>query len=251
MIVEPVFGPDSVLPYAWSALSAEAAAPRRGARHPKRFSTRITARTTARTTARIASYALSPWLVSVALFAGGVSIARSATPLPDTTPHPVALAPVVVLAPTLVEWRLGLRSDTVARMLTRKHVDSATAANWAHEFVRYGDELHLNPKLLVAIAYAESEFNPRAASHAGAIGLMQVVPARSSWREYEPRCGRMSKRTLHDPNVNICFGAHIFREFLTAHHGDTDHALAAYNNGSGELNGYPDRVYTSLRKLRH
>ena len=80
---------------------------------------------------------------------------------------------------------------------------------------------------------------------------MQVVPSRRSWSEYEPRCGRMSARSLHEPRVNICFGAHIFREFLTVHHGDTDHALAAYNNGTGEMNGYPDRVYTSLAALRH
>jgi soluble lytic murein transglycosylase len=136
-------------------------------------------------------------------------------------------------------------------MLTKKHVDSATAARWAHEFVFYGEQTNVNPKLLVAVAYAESEFNPRAYSRAGAIGLMQVVPSRTSWSEYEPRCGQMTSQSLHEPRVNICFGAHILREFLTRHHEDTDHALAAYNNGSGELNGYPDRVYASLAALRH
>lgn len=182
----------------------------------------------------------------------GVSIAVSA---PVTTARITrgaeVMSPVLVFAPTRSEWRVGLRRDTVARMLRRKHVDSVTAARWAHEFVLYGEQVHVNPKLLVAIAYAESEFNPQAYSHSGAIGLMQVVPSRASWSEYEPRCGRMTARNLHEPRINICFGAHIFREFLTQHHGDTDHALAAYNNGTGELNSYPDRVYASLATLRH
>ncbi len=203
---------------------------------------------------------MRPWLCAASLFVCGIAIARSATPLRASVPTaaiapriaaPLAFAPLVVFAPTLREWTSGLKRDTVARMLRRKHVDSVTARRWAHEFVLYGEQLHVSPKLLVAIAYAESEFNPRAYSHAGAIGLMQVVPSRSSWREYEPRCGRMTARNLHEPQINICFGAHIYREFLTRHHGDTDHALAAYNNGSGELNGYQDRVYASLATLRH
>lgn len=194
-------------------------------------------------------------MYAAALLVGGASIARSASPAPASLhaplDAPLRLAPVIVKAPTAAEMRLLFRSDTVARMLRRHHVDSLNAAQWARAFVGYGTELHVNPKLLVAIAYAESEFNPRARSHAGAIGLMQVVPSRRAWGAYEPRCGRMTARNLRVPHVNICFGAHIFREFLTVHHGDTDHALAAYNNGSGELNGYPDRVYSSLAVLRH
>lgn len=135
-------------------------------------------------------------------------------------------------------------------MLTRKHVDSATASQWAHDFVVYGEQARVNPKMLVAIAYAESEFNPRARSQAGAIGLMQILPERDSWREYEPRCGRMTVRSLHNPEVNICFGANIYSEFLTRHHGDRDRALAAYNNGTGEMSPYPGRVYNSLASLR-
>jgi soluble lytic murein transglycosylase-like protein len=224
-MIPVVCGPLSVLPHgdeAWTP-PARASAVRRSARNAK------------------------PLIYPVLLLACGVMIANAAPPL---VVPPISMAPVVVLAPTLAEHRLQLRSDTVARMLTRKHVDSTTALQWAREFVTYGEQARVNPKLLVAIAYAESEFNPGARSHAGAIGLMQVVPERSSWRDYEPRCGRMSARTLKDPRVNICFGAHIFGEFLTRHHGDSQRALAAYNNGTGELNGYPDRVYSSLAALR-
>ena len=188
-----------------------------------------------------------PVMYPLLLLGCGVMIANAAPPFVS---KPIAMSPVVVLAPTLSERKLEMRRDTLALMLTRKHVDSATAMEWAREFLVYGEQARVNPRLLVAIAYTESEFNPSARSHAGAIGLMQVVPARDSWREYEPRCGRMSPATLHDPRVNICFGAHIFGEFLTRHHGDNDRALAAYNNGTGELNAYPGRVYSSLAALR-
>ncbi len=189
-----------------------------------------------------------PIMYPVLLLGCGVMIANAAPPFVS---KPLAMSPVVVFAPTISELKLEMRRDTLARMLTRKHVDSVTAREWAREFLVYGDQARVNPRLLVAIAYTESEFNPRARSAAGAIGLMQVVPARESWREYEPRCGRMSSTTLHEPRVNICFGAHIFGEFLSRHHGDADHALAAYNNGTGEMNTYPDRVYSSLAALRH
>lgn len=185
------------------------------------------------------------------LFVGGVSIARSAPVRTQRPAELLALQPVIVSAPTREQMRVALRADSVARILRRHDVDSLNAHLWADAFVRYGEALHVNPRLLVAIAYAESQFNPQAHSPAGAIGLMQVVPERRAWREYEPQCGVMTARTLREPRTNICYGAHIFHEFLTVHHGDTDHALAAYNNGTGELNGYPDRVYSSMYALRH
>jgi soluble lytic murein transglycosylase-like protein len=190
---------------------------------------------------------VQPMMYPVLLLACGVMIANAAPPFVSA---PLPMSPVVVVAPTLAQQHSQSRRDTLARMLIRKHVDSATASEWAREFAVYGEQTRVNPKLLVAIAYAESEFNPRARSHAGAIGLMQILPERNSWREYEPRCGRMNASTLHVPRVNICFGAHIFAEFLSRHHGDSDRALAAYNNGTGEPSAYPDRVYSSLAALR-
>ncbi|MFI5238942.1 MAG: lytic transglycosylase domain-containing protein [Gemmatimonadales bacterium] len=194
-----------------------------------------------------ALYIAQPMTYPLMLLGCGVLIANAA---PRFVTPPIAMAPVVVLAPTVSERRFELKSDTVARMLRRKRVDSVTAAEWARDFVVYGEQARVSPKMLVAIAYAESEFNPRARSQAGAIGLMQILPERNSWREYEPRCGRMSARSLHDPEVNICFGAHIYGEFLSRHHGDRDRALAAYNNGTGEMSPYPGRVYSSLAALR-
>lgn len=190
---------------------------------------------------------MHPVIYPLMLLGCGVMIAQVAPPF---VPAPIPLAPVVVRAPTKAQRQLQLRADTLARMLTRKNVDSATSVEWARDFVKYGDAAHVNPRLLVAIAYAESEFNPHALSRAGAIGLMQILPERSSWLAYEHKCGRMSPTSLRDPKVNICFGAFIYAEFLERHHGDRTVALAAYNNGTGQMSRYPSRVYASMAALR-
>jgi hypothetical protein len=227
MIIELVSGSNSVLPYDDDAY----------------------ARTSLRGIARARIHPARRWVYAVVLFVSGVVLSRTAERLSRAKGIPI-LRPIIVVAPERAQWGREFRSDTVASMLTKKNVDAVTATRWARDFVFYGEQANVSPKLLVAIAYAESEFNPRARSRAGAIGLMQVVPEPASWREYEPRCGEMTAQSLHEPRVNICFGAHILREFLTRHHGDTDHALAAYNNGSGKLNAYPGRVYASLAALR-
>jgi soluble lytic murein transglycosylase-like protein len=228
-MIDLIVGPESILPYSGDMHAT--VSPRRP------FSGR--------------AYLIRPWVYAGGLLVCGASIAMSAPPAANVRHAPHSMSPVVVMAPTPAEWTVMKRREMVARMLINKRVDSANAARWARAFVYYGEQVHVNPRLLVAIAYAESEFNPSAYSSAGAIGLMQVLPERASWMEYEPNCGRMTPQNLHKPLVNICFGAHIFKEFLTRHHGDTDHALAAYNNGSGELNSYPDRVYASMAALRH
>lgn len=116
-------------------------------------------------------------------------------------------------------------------------------------FVRYGRLTNTAPKLLVAIAYHESGFKPTARSRVGAVGLMQVLPEPRAWPELRGRCpGRMTAKALRDPEVNVCYGAHIFREFRRTHR---ERALYAYNNGTGRRNGYAERVYRSMTKLSH
>jgi hypothetical protein len=224
-MIDPVFGSESILPYSGA------------------FDERAQLRTSwISTPMRALMYALS-------LLVLGVWTTRTMSAMLARHGAPT-FAPVVVAAPVREQWAFEFQRDTVAEMLAKKNVDPTTAMRWAREFVYYAHQTRVSPRLLVAIAYAESEFNPRAYSRAGAVGLMQVMPSRTWWREYESRCGTISERALHEPKTNICYGAHIYREFLTRHKGDTDRALAAYNNGSGELNGYPRRVYASLAALR-
>jgi len=135
------------------------------------------------------------------------------------------------------------------RMLTRAGAPKGEIPALARSFHKYGKEVAVDPKLLVAIAAVESNFHASARSHAGAIGIMQVMPVRKWWGKYEEPCGaRLDRTNLTDADTNICFGAYIYRWFRD-HHGNRRAALYAYNNGSGKPNGYADKVLRRFERL--
>ncbi|HVR43122.1 MAG TPA: lytic transglycosylase domain-containing protein [Thermoanaerobaculia bacterium] len=88
----------------------------------------------------------------------------------------------------------------------------------------------LDPYLLMALIRQESAFNPEARSRAGAIGLMQLMPA--TGRELGNRlyAGFVESRLAH-PDVNIELGSHYLRRVVDMLDGNTELALAGYNGG--------------------
>jgi soluble lytic murein transglycosylase-like protein len=75
--------------------------------------------------------------------------------------------------------------------------------------------------LIAAVAYEESRFDPYARSHAGAEGLLQLMP--STARELA-----ISTET---PEGNVLGGARYLRQLLDRFDGDLELALSAYNAG--------------------
>jgi soluble lytic murein transglycosylase-like protein len=83
----------------------------------------------------------------------------------------------------------------------------------------------LPPRLLQALVWAESRFNPLAVSPAGAAGLAQLMPATA--RE-------LGVTNRHDPQQSIDGGARYLRQMLDRF-GSVHLALAAYNAGPGAV----------------
>jgi len=77
-----------------------------------------------------------------------------------------------------------------------------------------------------AIAAAESNFNPEAVSHAGAMGLMQLMPATAV---------SMYVDDAFDPRENIHGGVRYLRVLTNMFDGDLVKVIAAYNAGPGAV----------------
>ncbi|MBH8580407.1 transglycosylase SLT domain-containing protein [Halomonas pacifica] len=92
----------------------------------------------------------------------------------------------------------------------------------------------LPPALVMAVIQVESAFEAEAVSHAGARGLMQVMPF---WVD---ELGR-AQDDLLDPWLNLRYGCTILAHYLDAEHGDVTRALVRYNGSHGET-WYPERV---------
>ena len=95
------------------------------------------------------------------------------------------------------------------------------------EEVRTAAEVHgVDEALVRAIMHAESWFNPAAVSHAGAQGLMQLMPATQT---------RFGVADPFDPLDNISAGVAYLAELLDEFDNDWELAVAAYNAGENAV----------------
>jgi soluble lytic murein transglycosylase len=98
---------------------------------------------------------------------------------------------------------------------------------------RTAEEAGVSPSLLFGLIRQESLFQPLVTSRAGAVGLMQVMPATGRLlARLEKKRGRPN---LADPAENLRLGARYLASLLKLFGGDEIAALAAYNAGPGRV----------------
>ena len=97
---------------------------------------------------------------------------------------------------------------------------------YSDEVKAAAQEFGVEEAVVRAIIHAESAFRPNAVSHAGAQGLMQLIPATAS---------RFGVTDVFQPEQNIRGGVQYLAWLLKRYNGDLTLAAAGYNAGEGAV----------------
>jgi soluble lytic murein transglycosylase len=129
-----------------------------------------------------------------------------------------AVAAALVLSPwadkAVQELRLPLRHEDIIR--------------------QQAADKQLDPSLIAGVIYVESRFRDQT-SHAGAKGLMQLMPGTADYIASKSGGTRFVQEDLATPQINISYGSWYLRYLLQHYHGNEVLALAAYNAGEGKV----------------
>jgi soluble lytic murein transglycosylase len=96
------------------------------------------------------------------------------------------------------------------------------------------EDKNLDPALIAGVIYVESRFRDQT-SHAGAKGLMQIMPSTADYIARKSGGTEFVQGDLATPQINISYGSWYLRYLLEHYHGNTILALAAYNAGEGKV----------------
>jgi len=92
-----------------------------------------------------------------------------------------------------------------------------------------GEKQGVDPRFIHAVIWQESKYKVAARSHAGAQGLMQLMPATAK---------RFGCNNADDPAENIAAGTKYLSWLLKRFAGNVELALAGYNAGEGSVDKY-------------
>lgn len=163
--------------------------------------------------------------------------------------YPNALAPaiqpldrVLVADPSELPESQALITDWLSRKYRVAHEPMGALVAEAY---RFGEEIGVDPKLILSVMAMESRFNPFAASPVGAQGLMQVM-TRVHTDKFEDYGGNLA---AFDPHSNLQVGAIILRDTIRRA-GSIEGGLRLYVGAvttSGQ--GYINRVLSEHDRL--
>ncbi|UCZ55344.1 lytic transglycosylase domain-containing protein [Bacillus shivajii] len=128
-----------------------------------------------------------------------------------------------------------IESHTKSPITNSKVTNSlpSTSSSRGESFMPYIKEASkkygVDEKLIYAVIQQESGFRPQAVSHAGARGLMQLMPITAKG---------LGVQDVFDPKQNIEGGTKYIKQMLDRYNGDIQLALAAYNAGPGNVDRY-------------
>jgi soluble lytic murein transglycosylase-like protein len=157
-----------------------------------------------------------------------------------------------------VTARIGPDERAVLAFLRSRHTGLSRfeEVNVARAVVREARRNDLDPDLVLAVIQVESGGYNLAASHVGALGLMQLLPSTAEELARHLGLDWRGPDSLFDPVLNVTLGTAYIKQ-LENRYGDVSTALAAYNWGPGRIDRrirtgsgvpsiYRDRVMKAL-----
>jgi soluble lytic murein transglycosylase len=132
-----------------------------------------------------------------------------------------------------------LAACAILLLVVRPYADKAVqelALPLRHEDIirQQAEAKNLDPALIAGVIYVESRFRDQT-SHAGAKGLMQILPSTADYIAQKSGGTRFEEGDLATPQINISYGSWYLRYLLQHYHGNELLALAAYNAGEGKV----------------
>ena len=125
------------------------------------------------------------------------------------------------------------KSNSSSQQSVRKiaaNTASATGTDNSHNYDAYiaeASKLYNIPEAFIkAVIKIESNFNPRAVSRVGAMGLMQLMPSTAA---------HMNVQDPFDPRQNILGGTKYLRRLADRYDGDINLVLSGYHAGPGNV----------------
>lgn len=123
------------------------------------------------------------------------------------------------------------RAEKIISYSTKYGIPAGMAGNVFDASLREGIE----PELAFRLVRLESEFNPRAVSKVGAVGLTQLMPSTAKLFQKD-----ITRDQLFTPATNLQIGFRYLRTLLVQYKGNVSYALLAYNRGE-------DAVWRDIR----
>src|SRR6202011_1170534 len=149
----------------------------------------------------------------------------------------IAAVAVAALLAVLIALEVGPGVRKLGLPLSHASVIRAQAA-----------DKHLDPALIAGVIYAETKFDPRRSS-AGAEGLMQSLPETAYFTAHLSGGSRFTASDLATPSINVAYGSYYLRYLLDHYRGNEMLALAAYNGGLANVDGWVARADAAGRRL--
>lgn len=153
--------------------------------------------------------------------------ARQKTPVSSPTEKADFAASLEESARLLDSDQANANSQTITAGVSDSTVSSP--ADYEAYFQEASETYGVSTTILKSIAKAESNFNPSAVSSAGAVGIMQLMPATAS---------SLGVSDSYDARENILGGAKYISQLLSRYEGNISLALAAYNAGGANVDKY-------------